>query len=359
MSNRLNILLSSWYSQRDSCQWVLATIIETQRSSYRKRGAMMFINSLGKTFGLLSGGCLEADLMQQARKCWLNKTNITVCYDMQDDSDIAWQLGIGCGGLVKVLVQPIDISNNYLDLLQLKTKVDNRILCHYGVDTTISCNATNTSAASKNQVLKSNLTNNKNVFTISPAPALVIFGGGIDSQPLINMAHTLGWHICLIDSRAAYARAAYFKNANVIIHDDYESLSTNPLLPKADAIVVMHHNILLDAKALQSTRTIETLSGARYLGILGPQHRTEQVLKQAKLALTDLPNKLTNKLASPIGLDLGGDLPESIALAILAQVHAILEKTSGENLGFFGSEIDKTRINENLNSVKVIPTHAN
>jgi xanthine/CO dehydrogenase XdhC/CoxF family maturation factor len=336
---------------------VLATIIETQRSSYRKRGAMMFINSLGKTFGLLSGGCLEADLMQQAQKCWLNKTNITVCYDMQDDSDIAWQLGIGCGGLVKVLLQPIDISNNYLDLLELKTKVDNRILCHYAVDTAISCNVTNTCAATKNQVLKSHPTDNKNVFTITPAPALVIFGGGVDSQPLISMAHTLGWYICLIDSRAAYARVSYFKNANIIIHDDYSRLSANPLLPKADAIVVMHHNILLDAKALQLTQTINSLSSARYIGILGPQHRTKKVLEQTKLLSTSLPSKLTNKLASPMGLDLGGDLPESIALAILAQVHATLENASSDSLGFFDNETDKATATDNLSAVKVINTH--
>jgi xanthine/CO dehydrogenase XdhC/CoxF family maturation factor len=353
MSNHLNALLSAWFAQRDSCQWVLATIIETQRSSYRKRGAMMLINSLGQTFGLLSGGCLETDLMQQARKCWLNKTNITVCYDMQDDSDIAWQLGIGCGGLVKVLVQPIDINNNYLDLLQLKTQIDNRTPCYYAVDTA------NSSVATKNQVLKSNLSGDKNIFTITPTPALVIFGGGIDSQPLVCMAHTLGWLVCLVDSRTAYARTAYFKNADVIINTDYASLATNPLIPKADAIVVMHHNIILDAKALQLTQTIDRLSGAQYVGILGPQHRTKQVLTQVKLLSKNLPSKLSNKLASPIGLDLGGDLPESIALAILAQAHAVIEKASAENLGFFDDETYTAIATNKLTAVKVISKHAN
>jgi xanthine/CO dehydrogenase XdhC/CoxF family maturation factor len=359
MSNHLNALLSAWFAQRDSCQWVLATIIETQRSSYRKRGAMMLINSLGQTFGLLSGGCLETDLMQQARKCWLNKTNITVCYDMQDDSDIAWQLGIGCGGLVKVLVQPIDINNNYLDLLQLKTQIDNRTPCYYAVDTANSCNTANSSVATKNQVLKSNLSGDQNIFTITPTPALVIFGGGIDSQPLVCMAHTLGWLVCLVDSRTAYARTAYFKNADIIINTDYASLATNPLIPKADAIVVMHHNIILDAKALQLTQTIDRLSGAQYVGILGPQHRTKQVLAQAKLLSTNLTCNLSNKLASPIGLDLGGDLPESIALAILAQAHAVIEKASAENLGFFDDEKGTAITTNGLTTVQVNSKHAN
>ncbi len=348
MSNRLNALLSTWFAQRDSCQWVLATIIETQRSSYRKPGAMMLINSLGQTFGLLSGGCLETDLMRQAQKCWLNKTNITVCYDMQDDSDIAWQLGIGCGGLVKVLVQPIDINNNYLDLQQLKTQVDNRTPCYYAVDTAIRCNIANSSAATKNQVLTSNLSGDKNIFTITPAPALVIFGGGVDSQPLVCMAHTLGWLVCLVDSRTAYARTTYFKNADIIINADYTSLPTNPLIPKADAIVIMHHNISLDAKALQLTQTIDRLSDAQYVGILGPQHRTKQVLTQVKLLSKNLPSKLSNKLASPIGLDIGGDLPESIALAILAQAHAVIEKAAAKHLGFFEGDIGTAIATNNL-----------
>ncbi len=99
MSNRLQALLTHWLPEKDSCQWVLASIIETQRSSYRKASAMMLINNLGKSYGLLSGGCLEADLMRQAQKCWQTGSNITVCYDMQDDTDIAWQLGIGEPGV--------------------------------------------------------------------------------------------------------------------------------------------------------------------------------------------------------------------------------------------------------------------
>lgn len=355
MSNQLNTLLSSWSAQKDSCQWVLASIIETQRSSYRKRGAMMFINSLGRTYGLLSGGCLEADLLQQARKCWLYQTNITVCYDMQGDSDIAWQLGIGCGGLVKVLVQPIDISNNYLDLMQLKSQIDARNLCYYRVDTGIECGIPNTSAATKNQVVKSSLVNNCNVFVIKPAPALIIFGGGVDSQPLVNIAHTLGWYICLIDSRVGYARSAYFNKADVIINNtDYLSLSTNPLLPRANAIVIMHHNVLLDASALRVTQTTEKLNNADYLGILGPQHRTHQVLDHANLSSVCLPTKL----ASPIGLDLGGDLPESIALAILAQAHATIEKASGASLGFLHNQTSSKLTTHHSHYVSKKDTHA-
>lgn len=342
MSNRLAALLASWFPKRDSCQWALASIIETQRSSYRKSGAMMLINSLGKSYGLLSGGCLEADLIRQAQKCWHRNTSITVCYDMMDDSDIAWQLGIGCGGLVKVIVQPINQDNNYLDLLTLKSQLDNRSACFYHIDTF------NAQAASRinNQVLSKADNTLEPLVAIKPAPALVIFGGGVDTQPLVKIAHTLGWFICLIDCRTAYARSAYFKDADLVINQDYASLAQSLLLPKADAIVIMHHNVSLDAHALQLVKSQDNLTGASYLGLLGPQHRTEQVLEKAQLNSTDLPNKLAN----PIGFDLGGDLPESIALAIMSQAHACIEQASGKSLGYFQSQLS--------NSIKQVVNHA-
>jgi len=327
MSNRLAALLSAWFPEKDSCQWVLASIIETQRSAYRKAGAMMLINSLGKSYGLLSGGCLEADLMRQAQKCWHKGTSVTVCYDMQDDSDIAWQLGIGCGGLVKVLLQPISQANNYLDLLTLKSQLDNRNPCFYHIDTL------NTQTG--NQVLSKAVQSLEPLIAIKPAPALVIFGGGLDAQPLVKLAHTLGWYTCLVDSRTAYARPAYFKNADLVINQDYKSLRQNLLLPKADAVVIMHHNVSLDAQALQLVKNKSNLAAASYLGLLGPQHRTVQVLEQAQLSCDDLAKPLAN----PIGFDLGGELPESIALAILSQAHATVEGASGKSLGHFSANL--------------------
>ena len=347
MSNHLKALLANWLPEKDSCQWVLASIIETQHSSYRKAGAMMFINSQGKSYGLLSGGCLEADLMRQAQKCWHKNTNITVCYDMQDDSDIAWQLGIGCGGLVKVLLQPIHRDNDYLDLVTLKSQLDNRNPCFYHIDnfnsesssSTIEQSSVQKPYQANNQVLSTPVSALEPLIAIKPAPALVIFGGGLDAQPLVKMANTLGWYICLVDSRTAYARAAYFKEADVVINQDYTELEQSLMLPKADAVVIMHHNVSLDARALQLINSQVNLAEASYLGLLGPQHRTEQVLEQAGMNTADLPNKLMNKLANPIGFDLGGELPESIALAILSQAHAAVEQASGQSLGYFQSQI--------------------
>ena len=132
MANRLNQLLKQWQSSRNTQKWVLATIIETDGSSYRKPGAMMMINDLGQYYGLLSGGCLESDIMLQARRCWDSGRNRIVEYDMREEEDLAWKLGIGCGGMVRILLQPVDEHNQYLQLGELYSLLENNKSAEYG-----------------------------------------------------------------------------------------------------------------------------------------------------------------------------------------------------------------------------------
>ena len=112
MANRITQLLTYWSEDRDKHLWVLATIIQTDGSSYRKAGAMMLINDMGQYFGLLSGGCLESDIMRQARRCWDNLQNRIIEYDMREEEDLAWQLGIGCGGMGKIFLQAVHAAND-------------------------------------------------------------------------------------------------------------------------------------------------------------------------------------------------------------------------------------------------------
>ena len=131
MANQLNQLLTHWHQHKDDLQWVLATIIATEGSAYRKAGAMMLINSLGQYRGLLSGGCLEADIMRQARRCWDDQCNRTIRYDMREEEDLAWQLGLGCGGMVQILLQPVNADNHYLQLDKLLLSLQQHQHCGY------------------------------------------------------------------------------------------------------------------------------------------------------------------------------------------------------------------------------------
>jgi len=326
MSNRLNKLLEQWLSNKDSYQWVLATIIETDGSSYRKPGAMMMINELGQYFGLLSGGCLESDIMLQARRCWEDGRNRIIEYDMREEEDLAWQLGIGCGGMVRILLQDVAASNHYLQLEVLFQQLKQNRHCHYqqAINQHTPDNKvlfdTDPSFMLPGQILA---TETSKIFLqqIKAAPHLAIFGAGVDARPLVAMAAELGWQISLIDPRSSYGRASYFPRATQIVRAPIASLGNSPWLQHIDMVIIMSHNIKLDGQAL----ALSQQSSAKYVGMLGPIHRTVRVLDGAGLQRSEL----TKPLANPVGLRLGGELPESIALAMLAEAHAFIEHGDG------------------------------
>ena len=342
-NNQLSTLLNHWYPKRDKQQWVLGTIFYIEGSSYRKPGAMMLFGDLGEQYGLLSGGCLESDLMRHARKVMDTNHSQLVTYDMTDEDDIGWQLGIGCGGLVKILLQPLTSKNAYLGINKIFERLNNQKTSWY-VQKIDSNELSNTvfdnlneiekshpefahklkplSAEPNNYLLKSLLIEQENTWLITPifpAPHLMIFGGGVDASPVVEMAKSLGWDITLVDKRPAYARKSHFPQADNIIKDTAASLLTNPaLLHNVDGVVIMTHNIIMDGEALKFAQK----TNAKYVGLLGPAHRRERILKSEGLVLDDL-NK---PLSSPIGLDIGGQLPESIALSILSECHKAFYK---------------------------------
>ena len=329
-TNHLSSLLDLWEPQKDQLNWVLATIIETDGSSYRKPGAIMLINSLGQYFGLLSGGCLEADIMRQASKCWDDGASRIIQYDMRDEDDIAWQLGIGCGGMVRILLQPITAQNDYLSLLTLGRQLQENQTSFYVQ--LISNSKTDNQCLSEPPSGFDGLTSGvfhrgeRHYFVSVQQPVirLAIFGGGIDAIPLANMAKQLGWHVTVFDERLGYAKQRFFAEADVINRIKLSELDAQVQLKQCAAIIIMNHNITMDAQAL----SISHNSSARYVGMLGPRHRTERVYKEAGID----PKQLKSPLYNPVGLDLGGELPESIALSILSEVHAALFGATGDTL---------------------------
>jgi xanthine dehydrogenase accessory factor len=326
MANRITQLLTHWSEDRDKHLWVLATIIQTDGSSYRKAGAMMLINDMGQYFGLLSGGCLESDIMRQARRCWDNQQNRIIEYDMREEEDLAWQLGIGCGGMVRILLQPVHANNSYLKLdemsryLELRQKVE----YHQQIDEGLPLNqvlpVTDT-AHNFSANIDSNAGVDVFVQQLSPAPLLAVFGAGVDAKPVVSIAAELGWQVLLVDPRVGYAKVEFFTKASQIIRQPLDTLYAATWLSQIDAALILTHNIKLDAAALILIQS----SSAKYVGLLGPTHRTDRVLDIAHLGRNDL----TKPLANPVGLRLGGELPESIALSMLSEAHAALEKADG------------------------------
>jgi xanthine/CO dehydrogenase XdhC/CoxF family maturation factor len=326
MANRVSQLLKQWSDNRDNHLWVLATIIQTDGSSYRKAGAMMLINDMGQYFGLLSGGCLESDIMRQARRCWDNQRNRIIEYDMREEEDLAWQLGIGCGGMVRILLQPVHANNDYLNLDELNRCLEQRQQAEYHqqIDEGLPLNKV---IPITDHVLSDTAITCKvesvNVFVqqLSPAPLVAVFGAGVDAKPVVSIAAELGWEVLLIDPRVGYAKSEYFTKAKQVFRQPLTELDNATWLNQIDIALILTHNIKLDAAALKLVQK----SSAKYVGLLGPTHRTDRVLEIAKLSRSDL----TKPLANPVGLRLGGELPESIALSMLSEAHATIENVDG------------------------------
>ena len=325
MSHHIEDLLVQW-SKFPNDHWVLAIITNIQGSSYRKTGAMMLFHSLGKSIGLVSGGCLEGDLLRHAQRAIQDDKAINVTYDASDESDASYQLG--CGGIVDLLLIPVTPKNHYLKLNLLRDKLTSN-QCEYQIPLVktgtkseavianiISINEKNNSPFTQSSYRKSD---NITSLTTLHIPLrsrfhLSIFGGGLDAQPLAKIAMQLGWKVSLFDQRSSYAHQAHFPDVNIIKQPISALLSNH--LDNVDAVVVMQHNLSLDALALKLIST----NCPAYIALLGPTHRRDQVFNKAQVNLSHF----SGFFSAPAGFDIGGELPESIALSILAECHAVL-----------------------------------
>lgn len=304
-------ILKSWLPLKDKTDWVLALVVSTKGSSYRKSGAMMLFNGLGQSFGLVSGGCLEGDLKKKARKVMLSGEVEVVVYDLAAVDEEGWQPAIGCGGRVDLALIPVCEENGYLCLDIALSQLETGQEVHWSVDPndigSVSLSPGDAQSDERSAML------------LKPTIQLLICGGGVDARPVSSMALQLGWKVWVNDSRTLNALPEDFPGAQVSEFSLDELFTVRPA--RIDAVVVMHHNLKLDAAALRS------LVGARcsYIGILGPRHRRDKVVALSGVEENNLPCSLFG----PMGLNIGGDLPESIALSVLAQIHqALLLKVS-------------------------------
>lgn len=332
----LNIL-REWFPQRHECDWVLGTVIRTWGPVYRKAGAIMLFGSNNQQIGLLSGGCLEADIALEARKVVQLGRAAVLHYDGSDEDNLAYQLGIGCGGSVDILLQAVNESNAYGGLLQALESLQQRqalVLLHEvptgqgQIDCAIEVLSVDEFRQLGVQKQGDGLlkTAEQTLYAneLVPAPSLLVVGGGIDARPVVSMAELLGWHVLLADPRPANARSEHFPAAAQIIRTDPAQWQASDGHLKIDAAIVMSHKLSLDAYALQALQH----SSARYIALLGPAERRQRVLDMVELNDSALPCAL----AGPAGLHLGGDLPEGIALSILSECHASLHHTSAQSL---------------------------
>jgi xanthine/CO dehydrogenase XdhC/CoxF family maturation factor len=166
--------------------------------------------------------------------------------------------------------------------------------------------------------------------SIYPPPHLLIVGGGADAVPVYTFAKQLGWSVTVWDTRAANAKRQYFKNADAILRITPSELKEYCITHKVDAAILMAHSVELDASTLAQFKDVPF----KYIGLLGPKHRREQVLEHANTRVS----QIKSPVFGPVGLNLGGDSPESIALSLISEIHAVLCDKDAQSLSHWGQE---------------------
>jgi xanthine/CO dehydrogenase XdhC/CoxF family maturation factor len=323
---------------------VLATVYATLGSTYSKAGHSILI-ARGVHQGLVSGGCLEGDLAERARKCAAEQRAVSVTYDLRDEADELWGLGIGCNGLLKVFLQPMYAGSGYEPFAAMaRHMLGGRAAAIATVIESQSSDPATGAALIRsggaNEIFgappswterlasgcEATLATGRAVYAkdasgvgvlfapLKSIPRLLVLGAGLDAVPLVGLASDVGWFVTVADHRPAYTQRTGFERAHEVRTVEAQALASTFDLDAFDAVVVMSHHLATDRTYLAQLTDVR----ARYVGLLGPPARKERLLAE----LGAHGNRLRATLKGPVGLDIGADSPESIALSIVAELQA-------------------------------------
>ncbi len=337
---------------------VLATVVRITGSSYGGVGTRMLIPQNSPPVGIVSGGCLESDLAEHAKQVLESRQPRVVTYDTRADDDAAWGLGLGCNGLIDVLLEPltskesVTIGKLLMRGLDSSTPSVLATVLESSGDTKTGAHALFAGEEvhdfkwNNRALLEKAKADRDAAFTgsrrglareyddvaigfevIVPSVELLICGSGPDVVPLVQIASQLDWKLTVADHRAVdKEHAERFPQARVIECENPRKLHDATTISPYTAAVVMSHNYARDLDYVRSLLG----SHAAYIGVLGPRARTERMF--ADIASAGESISRGERIHSPVGLDLGGDGPERIALSIVAEVAAVIAKRSGGHL---------------------------
>ena len=284
----------------------LATVVSVEGSSYRRPGARMLVCETGHHTGTISAGCLESDVVEHAKRVLQTGAAKLVEYNTATTSDEeAWGLGLGCNGVVRVLVEPLASGSPCIEALRR------------------SC-AARPDAAPVSMATVYEVDGAAKVFleTLPPPVPLVIFGAGQDALPVVELARELGWYTEVVDPQARPASRSRFAIADRVTLARPEDAGAHVRITPRTMALLMSHNYAHDLAWLRFLLA----SPARYIGVMGPRKRTERMLRE--LAAADG----MARLHAPAGLDIGANGPAEIALSIVAEMRAVLNGRRGGKL---------------------------
>jgi len=295
----------------------LVTVLSTSGSTYSKAGSQMLVGADGSVHGLLSGGCLENDLVERAAAAIRSRQTDWVEYDLRDDDDV-FGLGVGCEGAMRLQIQPLHPESGYepfagwLARLESAASVEARFATHPEEGTVTFHEA---GAKQEKGPKEGTVTFDEEgtvTFSLGRPYAVLLLGAGQDADPLLQFCRSLGWRVTLSDHRPAYV-------ARIKAQDTCDSrcvpvaeIAEQVDLDTFDAAIVMSHHLASDRQYLLTLAD----SSIKFIGLLGPPHRRDRLLTE----MGDARDQLDGRLRSPVGRRIGGRGPAAIALEVVAEL---------------------------------------
>lgn len=351
---------------KEGKRMALATVVHVEGSSYRRPGARMLVTEDGQLTGAISGGCLEGDALRKALLAISQQTNKLVTYDTMDDEDDAkFGVQLGCNGIVHILFEPINpaTENHPIELLKKTTerRVNAVLVTLFSLTNRTNQPGTGVlyienqgEILTRNQFsgyldtvsddLETAFENQESLFQtytfeqqkltafiefLKPPVSLVIVGAGNDAIPLVGMAALLGWNITVADGRANQATKERFPLAHRILVAKSQEVVSQINCDAQTVFVLMTHNYNYDLGVLREFIRNEN---SPYVGSLGPKKKLERMFNDLKEDGFEVTEEHKTRIYGPVGLDIGAETSEEIALSVLAEIKAVLNKKPGTPL---------------------------
>ena len=344
-------------------QTALATVVHVEGSSYRRPGARMLVTEDGKLTGAISGGCLEGDALRKALLVMSRQQPMVVTYDTTDEDDAKLGVGLGCNGVIQILIEPLlpQNSDNAIELFKVllaqrqagviitifslhhkkaaeqgtimlvtEEKVKTGFLQNKSLNDALLTDAVE-ALHSHISTIKTYVFNNEYtafIEIVEPAISLIIIGAGNDAVPLVHFANILGWQVTVVDGRANYATADRFPSANHVLVSKADHILSNIKVDSQTAVVLMTHNYNYDFLVLKTLLNSEV----KYIGSLGPKNKLQRMLDELNEEDIKITEEHLQHIYGPVGLDIGAETSEEIALSVIAEIKAAFSKRQGTSL---------------------------
>ena len=303
---------------------VLGIVVATEGSTYQKPGALVLLGRNRLHHGVISGGCLEGELLDRAQAVFDSGRAALIDFDTRSDEDLVFGSGTGCRGRVHLLLLPQPRGAPLAQSLRQATRVGATLrlglrLEGRGLGSGHAAIAANTTMSQGDEYWDetgaASATANANFereLTIAPPPRVLLLGAGPETPPLLDFMRHFGWFVTVVEHRGRWSAFAASGQVDRVLALAPSAAVAALAGEHVDAAIAMSHNYALDAQYLRFCAGQEIV----YVGLLGPPARRDALLAE----LGSEADRLRPRLRAPVGLDLGGSGPEAIALAIAAEL---------------------------------------